>query len=154
GSDLRFGQRAWKPRDVLGARRNRNARSLEILAEWLNPAAQMFPQECFRDGVKRQAVFWPLETMPLLPIKHRCDRNLAFGHGFYNLIALALLHARIVGALTDQQRAADPVDMCQRRALLEQLAALGRAVIADALRERLDRRLPIGWDRFEQCHEV
>ena len=75
-------------------------------------------------------------------------------HRLHDLIGLGLLHARVVGALPDQQRLLDRVDVRERRTLGQQLLAFLGARIADARGELFEERLPVRRDRREQRLQV
>jgi hypothetical protein len=70
------------------------------------------------------------------------------------LIALGLLHARIVRPLTDEEWAGDAIHTRERRTREQELLPVLGAVIADPLREVLDLALPVRRDRLEERREV
>ncbi len=76
------------------------------------------------------------------------------GHRLDDLVALGLAHARVVGALADQQRPGDGGNPGQRRALGQQLLAGRGAGVAHAPGELLEERGPVGRDGGQQGIEV
>lgn len=82
------------------------------------------------------------EAVPLVGIKHVRHGDAPLLHGRDDLIRLGLLHAGIVGALADQQRAANLIDVRQRRPLRQKRPALLGAMVADARGEQLHLGLP------------
>src|SRR5690606_10343145 len=90
----------------VGAGGDGDARTLEVLADGLGAAAQALGQETLGDGVEGLAVFRAGEAVAFVGEQHVGDRDVLGGHGVDDLVALVLLHTRVVGALANQQRLA------------------------------------------------
>ena len=85
------------------------------LADRLVAAAEVFGQKRLGHRIKRKAVLRPREAVPFVVEEHVRYRDILGIHRLDDLIRLQLLHARIVGALGDQQRTLDLVHERQRR---------------------------------------
>ena len=73
------------------------------------PAAQVLGQERLDDGVGGDAVRRQTEAVALVRVEHVGDRQAARLGRRHDLVELGLLHARVVGALQDEQRPGDGV---------------------------------------------
>ena len=82
------------------------------------------------------------------------DVESAVAQSDHDLLGLAAVDARIVGALSHQQRSLDLVGGVERRLLHQQFLAVRRTRIGHAQREHFARRFPVGRNRFEQRNQV
>src|SRR5512139_1603353 len=90
------------------------ARDLATLGERLGPATQATGQEGLGAGVEVDAVGRAGEAVPLVRVEDVGDRQALRLHGRHDLLRLGLLHARVVGALPDEQRGLDLVGREER----------------------------------------
>src|SRR3546814_545655 len=104
-----------------------------VVADRLGAAAQAGGEEALGHRVEGRVVFRTGEAVAFVGEQHVGHRDALGLHRLDDLVALGLHHARIVGALADQQRLADLVDMGDRRAVQQQLLAFVGARVADAL---------------------
>src|SRR5207247_123438 len=81
----------------------------------LRPAAQVLLEDLLRRRVELQPVLRPREAVPLVGEHDVFDRLARLLHGSDDLVALRLLHARILRPLADQQRYLDAIHLEQRR---------------------------------------
>lgn len=103
--------------DLVGAFRDGDAGAFQIRTDRLQAAAQALAQEAFGHCVERLAVFRAAEAVAFVGEQHVGDRNVLGFHRVDDLVAFGLFDAWVVGALADQQRLADLVDMGERRAV-------------------------------------
>ena len=116
------------------------ARDLAAGRERLDPAAQAGAQEGLGAGVEVDAVLGPGEAVPLVRVEDVGHAAAVLLDGGHDLLRLGLLHARVVGALADEERDLDLVGREERRGGPEQrLVGLG---IAHALVELGDHAAP------------
>src|SRR5258705_5151061 len=100
-----------------------DGRSGEIISHGLGPPAQMPGEKHFEDGVERATILLSPESVALVRIVDVGYRNVARLHGADDLLGFRRLDPHVVGTLSDQQRAHDPLDMVERRALLQDPSA-------------------------------
>ena len=111
-------------------------------------------QKRLGDGVERAPVLLTPEPVAFVGVVEIGDGDPALPHRGHDLLRLRDLHARIVRAVRDQERAHDPADVRERRALREETPPLlGRVIARPHLPDRLPR-LPVGRDRLEQRDDV
>ena len=143
-----------QPGHVRGALAHLELGAGEVLADRLGAAAQVCGQEGLGDGIEGDAVLRHRKAVSLLGVEHIRDRQGLGAHGGDDLVGLGLLHARIVGALADQQRLGYGARGMQRRALLQQLAPRLGARIADPPGQVLEERRPVGRDGRQQRLQI
>ena len=80
----------------------------------LRAAADALRQEILRDRVERQRVLRPREAMAFIREQHVGHGQVLRMHRGDALVRLGLLDARVVGALSDQERSPDRIDASQR----------------------------------------
>ena len=126
-------RRLAQSRNVFGAGDDLHAGARQVAAERFGLPAQASRQERLGDGVEGEVILRPGEAVPLIRIQQVRDGDVPLLHGPDDLVGLGLLNARVVLALPDQKRAADALDVMQRRLLLQHRKALGRARVANAV---------------------
>ena len=73
----------------------------------------MLGEELFGPAVEVDAVVRPSEAVSLVRIEAVLDRDALVPHGEGDLVGLGLLHPGIIGALTDEERGSDAVDVVE-----------------------------------------
>src|SRR5207302_8946977 len=91
------------------------------LRSWLRPSAEVFGEERLGRRVELEAVLGPREAVTLVRKEHVLDRLAAVAQRRHDLLALSLLHPRLVSALRDEHRALDPIRLVERRARIEKV---------------------------------
>src|SRR5690606_28098778 len=147
-------QRFGQARHAIGAGRHAYAGAFKVAADRLCTAAETLRQEAFGHRIERLAVLRPRETVAFVGEQHVRHRDVVGGHRLDDLVGLVLLDPRIVGALADQQRLADPVGAGQRRTLGEPRLAFLGARVAHALGQLLVEARPVRRYRAQQRVEV
>src|SRR5216110_2520498 len=111
-------------------------------------------EEELGDRGERPAVLHAAEAVAFVGIPDVRHRDRALPHRFDDLIGFRRLHPDVVGALRDEERPDDPIDVVQRRALLEEaLTGLGRVVTHSGFPDGL-HRLPVRRHRRHHRREV
>jgi len=129
--------------------------AFKVISIRLTACSQVIGQELLGESSKRDLVGRACKSMALIGIQDVANRNISGDHGVDNLIRLCLLHTRVVGSLTDEQRLLDVCDMSQRRALSEELPAFfGLGVTANSENHIVQHSAPVRRDRVEQSDEV
>ena len=123
--------------DLVGAFRDGDAGAFEVGADRLRAAAQALAQEAFGHCVEGLAVFRALEAVAFVGEQHVGDRDVLGFHRVDDLVAFGLFDAWVVGALADQQRLADLVDVGERGAFGQPLLAGDGGRVAHALGQLL-----------------
>src|SRR5262249_60556795 len=121
-------------------------------AHRLGAAAEVLGQELLGLGVEVETVFRPREAVAFVGVDDIFHRLAGGAQRFDDLIAFGLLDARVVGALTDEERRLDAIDLEERRPALEELWLLLEA--ADALVEEGPHRRPVRWNGLQQRYDV
>ena len=153
-----FRQRSAHPRHELRPLQHLDRRALERIADRLGPALEALLQEPLGDREEGQSVLGPLEAVPLVAEVDVGHGQLLGAHRLDDLVALGLDHARVVLALTDQERHLDRVHPADRRLrhhprhvrrlgriadmLVEITLEAGPPVSGEALHQRLEIRRP------------
>ena len=84
---------------------------IEGAADRFGAAAEIFGEERFGDGDERLFVFGAIEAVALVAHQHIGDGDVFILHRLDDLVGFLLFDARIVGALADEERAFDLVDL-------------------------------------------
>ena len=89
--------------------------------------------------------------MTLVGEDHVGDGNVTGVHGRDDLVALAQFHPRVIGALADQQRTGDSIDMHEWRDLVKPFGLVGTP---DPLLEHHLHRFPVGGNRRKKRSDM
>ena len=74
----------------------------------------MFGEKCFHNDAEGTTVFGSLETMPFVGEQYVGHRDLLLLHRLNDLVGLTLFYARVVRALSNQERLLDSLYERQR----------------------------------------
>src|SRR5262245_59348775 len=114
------GEGVSQSRHVLRADAHLEFGPCEIASDRLAAAAKVRCKKHLGYGVERQAVLRHGKAVALLRIEHVGYGEALCAHGLDDLVRLGLLHARVVGALPDQEGLDDAGSRVQRRPLLQE----------------------------------
>src|SRR5437016_5805291 len=98
--------------------------ALRIVSDGFGASSEAGAEEVVGDRIEGDAILGPGEAVSLVGIDRIRHRDLARVHRGDDLVGFLPGHARIVGALSDQQRALDLIDPGYRRARQQELLAI------------------------------
>ena len=90
-------------------------RALDHLTKRLRTTPDVFLQERLDKGHHCDCVAWIGQTVAFIGENHEINRQTPTLHRSRNGFTLPQLHPRIIGSVAQQERAADPIDMVDRR---------------------------------------